>query len=151
MSHIHTFVMHTLYLFIPFLVFDVFCSLSLTDRQRYAPKQRKSTLAQNPLHGSGSSSSDPHIPSHIDSVMKRPRRTSLRTFRSVVFIWNARSSCQISLTLLYPKSFRLRDWSPSVGSPKGVRLCSFKSFTPTCTTSIPLCLSLLWHSEVHIS
>ena len=151
MSRVHTFVIHTLYLFIPFLVFDVFCSFSLslslslshTDRQRNAPKQCKSTLARNPLRGSESSSSNPHIPSHIDSVMKRPRRTSLRTFRSVVFIQNARSSCQISLTLLYPKSFRLRDWSPSMGSPRGVRSCSFRSFTPTCTPSIPLCLSLL--------
>ena len=30
-----------------------------------------------------------------------------------------------------------------MGSPKGVRSCSFRSFTPTCTPSIPLCLSLL--------
>jgi len=39
--------------------------------------------------------------------MRNPNRISLRTFRIVVFIRNAKSSCRISLILLYPKSFGL--------------------------------------------
>ena len=40
----------------------MFLSLSLTDRLRMASKVRKSTPGQNPLQGSGSSSSSHAIP-----------------------------------------------------------------------------------------
>ena len=69
-SHVHAF-MHTLYFFIPFLVCDVFYSLSLSlslsllDRRAMTPKVRKSTPVWNPLRGSESSSSNPPVPSHI--------------------------------------------------------------------------------------
>ena len=71
-----------------------------------------------------------HLPFHplliplfhfiFSSMMRRPRRTSLRTFRTVVFIRNAKSFCRISPILLYLKSFRLRDRSPSVGNTRDV-------------------------------
>ena len=38
------------------------------------------------------------------SIMRRPNRTSLRTFHNVAFIQNAKSLCQIFLTLTYPLS-----------------------------------------------
>ena len=148
-SHVHAFFMHTLYLFFPFMVCDVFYSLSLSqiDRANNTNPLRLGSLFVVPSHPLSI------LIFHLifGSVMRRPRWTSLRTFRTVVFIRNARSSYRISLTLLYPKSFRLRDGSPSVGDRRGVWSCSFRSFTPTCTTSIPLCLVLLPHSEVHVS
>ena len=101
-----------------------------------------------------------HLPFHplliplfhfiFSSMMRRPRRTSLRTFRTVVFIRNAKSFCRISPILLYLKSFRLGDRSPSVGNTRDVQSCSFRSFTPTCIALIPLCLVLLPHSEVYV-
>ena len=41
------------------------------------------------------------------SVMKRPNRTSRKTFHDVAFIRNAKSFCQISLTLTYSLSFTI--------------------------------------------
>ena len=41
------------------------------------------------------------------SVMKMPNRTSRKTFHDVAFIWNAKSFCQISLTLTYSLSFTI--------------------------------------------
>ena len=151
MSHVHAFFMHTLYLFFSGS-WCVLLSLSLSRiDSTMSSKACKSTPAQNPLHGSG----HPHLillfPFIFGSVMRRPRWTSLRTSKTVVFIRNARSFCRTSPTLLYPKSFGLGDRSPSVGNPRDVWSCSFKSFTPTCTTSIPLYLVLLPHSKVHVS
>lgn len=63
--------MYMLYLFMPFLVCDVFYSLSLSriDHSRIdhaiTPKVRKSTPTQNPFRVFESSSFDPPIPSHI--------------------------------------------------------------------------------------
>ena len=48
------------------------------------------------------------------SMMRRPRRTSLRTSRPMAFNRNARSFCWISPTLHYPMSFELRDGNLSV-------------------------------------
>ena len=45
----------------------------------------------------------PH-PFTSDSVIRRPNRTSLRTFHDTTFIRNAKSFCQIFLTLTYPLS-----------------------------------------------
>ena len=86
-----------------------------------------------------------------DSVMRRPTQTSLRTSKTVAFIWNAKSFCQISPTLRYPMSFGLEDRNLFVRNLCVVPLCLFKSFTPIYTTSIHLCLNLFLHSEVHVS
>ena len=85
------------------------------------------------------------------SVMKRPITTSLRTFLNVAFIRSTMWFCRISLTLLYPMSFTLGDGNLFVRYPWGVPSCSYKSFTPICMVSIPLYLSLLQFSEVHLS
>ena len=85
------------------------------------------------------------------SAMKRPIKTSLRTFLNVAFIWSAMWFCWILPTLLYSMSFTLRDGNLFVRYPWGVPSCSYKSFTPICTVSIPLYLSLLRYSEVHVS
>ena len=53
------------------------------------------------------------------SVMGRPSKTSLRTFKDVTFIQNAMSFCQTFLTLLYLVSFWLRDGNLFVRYPWG--------------------------------
>ena len=50
------------------------------------------------------------------SVMRRPNRTSRRTFHGEVFIQNAKSFCQIFLTLTYPLSSTIRVGSHFVAS-----------------------------------
>ena len=83
-------------------------------------------------------------------VMKRPEMTSLRTSLTGWFIRNAKSLSLTFQTLLYPTGFVFRVGFLYVRYPKGVSVCSFRSFTPTCTPSIPLYLGLLRYSEVHI-
>ena len=131
-------------------MFFLFLSLSLIDRLRYpnsANLLRLETFFKVPGH---------HLllflpyPFIFGSVMRRPRWTSLRTSRLVAFIWNARFFCRISLTLRYPMSFRLRDGNFSVRNPFVVPSCLYRSSTPTYTASIPLCLSLLRDSKVHV-
>ena len=85
------------------------------------------------------------------SMMRRHKMTSLRTFLIGQFIRNARLFCLIFQTLLYPVCLALRDWFLYVRNSRGVPMCSYKSFTPIYTPSIPLSLSLLRYSEVHIS
>ena len=52
--------------FMVVMLFSFSLSLSLTNKLRMAPKVRKSTPGQNPLQGSGSSSSsDPLPPLHV--------------------------------------------------------------------------------------
>ena len=45
------------------------------------------------------------LPFAYDSMMRRPNRTSQRTFHDVAFIRNAKSFCRTSPTLTYPLSF----------------------------------------------
>ena len=71
------------------------------------------------------------------SVMRRLRRTSLKTSRNVVFIRNARLFCRILPILLSPKSFKLRIGNLYLRNPWGVPSYLFRNFTPTCTASIP--------------
>ena len=132
-------------------MFFLFLSLSLIDRLRYpnsANLLRLETFFKVPGH---------HLllflpyPFIFGSVMRRPRWTSLRTSRLVAFIWNARFFCRISLTLRYPMSLGLGDRNLSVRNPCIFLSCLFRSFTPTYMASIPLCLSLFLHSEVHVS
>ena len=85
------------------------------------------------------------------SVMGRPSRISLRTFRDIVFIQSAMSFCRTFPTLLYLVSFRLGDGNLFVRYPWGALLCLYGSFTLIYMVSIPLYLSLLRHSEVHVS
>ena len=44
------------------------------------------------------------LPLMYNSVMRRPNRTSRRTFHDMAFIRNAKLFCQISLTLTFPLS-----------------------------------------------
>ena len=96
-----------------------------------APK-RKSTPAQNPLHFGASSSLILPL-SLFGSVMMMPIRHSRRTFLYEVFIQNAKSYWRTSPTLTFPLSFTIRNKSHCVTSRSLVLLCSFRSFTPTCT------------------
>ena len=77
--------------------------------------------------------------------------TSSRTFLIGRFIRNARSFYLIFQTLLYPVRLALGDWFLYVRNSRGVPMCSYKSFTPIYTPSIPLSFGLLRYSEVHIS
>ena len=125
MSHVHAFFMDTFFRFFPILsmCYILLCSLSLSlsllDRTFLWHPNRENPLRLRILF---------MVPGHplliplfhliSDSVMRRPRWTSLRTFKTMVFIQNTRSFCQISPTLLYPKSFELGDRSPSMGNPR---------------------------------
>ena len=77
------------------------------------------------------------------SVMRRPKRTFLRTSRLVAFIWNTGSFYRIFSTLCYPMSFELGDGNLYMRDPCVVPSCLYKSSTLIYTTSIPLCLNLL--------
>ena len=86
----------------------------------------------------------------FSSVMGRPNRTSLRTFRNVAFIRSAMLFCRTCLTLLFPVSFGLGAGNLFVRYPWGVSLCLYRSFTPIYTISILLYFGLPWHFEVHL-
>ena len=93
-----------------FFFFSLSLSLSLSLSRIdhvMAPKACKSTPTWNSL-GFRSSSSDPIPPLHVQFVMRRLERTSLRTFRNVAFIRSARLSCRTFPTLLSPLSFGLK-------------------------------------------
>ena len=85
------------------------------------------------------------------SMMRRLIRTSRRTFLNVVFIRSTMWFYWTFSILLYSLSFTLRDGNLFVRYPWGVLLWSYKSFTLICTVSIPLYLSLLRISKVHVS
>ena len=87
----------------------------------------------------------------FDSMMGRPSRTSLRTFKDVASIRSAMSFCWNFPTLLYPVSFGLEDGNIFVRYPWGALSCLYRIFTPIYTVLIPLYLSLPRHLEVHIS
>ena len=87
----------------------------------------------------------------FDSMMKRPIKTSLRTFLNVTFIWSTMWFCRTLPTLLHPMSFTLSDGTLSMIYLWGVPSCSYRSYTPICMVSIPLYLSLLLYSKVHVS
>ena len=111
-----------------------------------APK--KFVPSKSPIHRGSSSSSFPLI--LFGFMMKRHIMTSLRNFLIERFIWNARSFCLISQTLLYPVLLALKDGLLFVRNPQGVPMCSYRSFTPICMPSIPLYLRLLWYFMVHV-
>ena len=79
-------------LFLSYSSFYVSCIMAL---------KHKSTLSRNPLR-IGALLLFLHLTALLltfDSVMRRPNRTSLRTFHDAAFFWNAKSFCQTSLTL----------------------------------------------------
>ena len=86
----------------------------------------------------------------FDSVIRRPVRTSRRTFLDVVFIWNARSFFLTSSILIYPLSFTIRVGNPFVISWSIVLPWSYRSFTPICTDLITpyLAFSLLFKVSI---
>ena len=84
------------------------------------------------------------------SVMMMPIRHSRRTFLGEVFIRNAKSYWQTSLTLTFPLSFTVGNGSHCLTSRSLVLSCSFRSFTPTCTRLIVQYLSSLFAFEVRV-
>ena len=154
MSQVYAFLMHTFFLFFPILnlclsLFSLSLSLSLSQRDCVmAPKQRKSTPTRNLLQGAGSSSSDPPVPLHIRF---RDEKVKTDFFENFQFNRNTRLSCRTLLTLIYLKSFGLGVGNFYLRDPQGVPSCLFRSFNLTYTALIPLCLSLLLYSKVHVS
>ena len=71
-------------------------------------------------------------PSLFGSMMRRPDRTSLRTFPDKTFIQNATSSCRTSSTLTFPQSSTVGDGSHCVTSRSHVHPCWYRSSTLTC-------------------
>ena len=86
----------------------------------------------------------------FSSMMRMPKRTSWRTFRNMAFIWGIMLFCQTSPTILSPLSFGLGVRNLYFRVPWGVPSCSYKSFTPIYTVSIPLYLGFPRHFKVHI-
>ena len=76
------------------------------------------------------------LPHMSESMMRRPKQTSLRTSLNEVFIQNTKSSCRTSPTLTYPLSFTVGDGSHCVMSWSPVHPCLFRSSTPTCMVLI---------------
>ena len=70
--------------------------------------KRKLALSQNPLRSRTSSSFDP-TPSHIQFYDEDARKDFLEKFLDEVFIRNAESFWQTSLTLTIPLSFTVAD------------------------------------------
>ena len=63
------------------------------------------------------------LPHTSNSVMRRPKRTSLRTSLDEAFIRNAKSSCRTFPTLYYPLSFTIGDESHCVTSRSLIHQC----------------------------
>ena len=82
----------------------------------------------------------------FSSMMRRPVRTSQRTFLNVAFIRNARSFFLTSPILIYPLSLTIGVGNPFVISQSTVPPWSYKSFTAICTDLITpyLVFSLLF-------
>ena len=93
----------------------------------------------------------PFPPFTFSSLMRKLIRNFWRTFLNVAFIRSTMWFYRTFSILLFSMSFTLGDGNLFVRYPWGVPPCSYKSFTPTCTISIPLCLNLSRHSEVHVS
>ena len=89
------------------------------------------------------------LPPTFGSVMRRPNRTSLRTFHDEAFIQNAKSFYQTSLTLTCPLSSTVRVESHYVAPRSRALPWSYRSSTPTCIDLILLYLSFLLTFEVY--
>ena len=145
--------MHT-FLFFPILCCALLCSLSLSLSRincAMAPKAHKSTTTQNPLQGSKSSSSDPFVPLHIQFCDEKARKDFSENFQKR----GVHPERQVILSDFADTPLSAVIWT-RVGNlflrdPWGVPLCLYRSFTPIYTTSIPLYLNSLLHSEVHVS
>ena len=83
------------------------------------------------------------LPFMSGSVMRRPNRTSWRTFHDAAFIQNAKSFCQTFLTLTYPLSSTVGVRSHLMVSQSCALLWSYQSSTPICMDFITLYLSFL--------
>ena len=151
MSHVHAFPMHMYSLF---NILDIFeTAWDFSNCHSFSPfllvvsmaPKHKSTPARNLLH-SGASSFLFYLIS--SSMMMMPIRHSWRTFLEEVFIRNAKSYWRTSLALTFPLSFTVENGSHCVRSQSLVLLCSFMSFTPTCTGLIVQYLSSLLAIEV---
>ena len=91
------------------------------------------------------------LPLTSGSMMRRPNRTSLRTFHNAAFIRNTKSFCQIFLTLTYPLSSIVGVGSHCVASWSRALPWSYRSFTPICTDLILQYLISSLVFKVHIS
>ena len=148
MSHVDAFFMYTYLQFSLFRYCSLFLSLSLSLQLAcsMAPK-RKSTPSRNPLLLSLSIL----LLLTFGSVMRKPIRTSRRTFHNAAFIWNDKSSSQIFLILTFPLSSTIGVESHCVAFLSLVLPWSYRSFTPICTNSTILYLILSLAFDVHAS
>ena len=99
--HVHAFFMDTFFLFFPILsmccvLSSLSLSLSLSDRTfLWHPNRENLLLLETLFVVLGHPLLFPLFHLISGSVIRRPRWTSLRTFKIVVFIRNARSFCRI--------------------------------------------------------
>ena len=136
--------MHCTFLFFSFLCLT---SLSLSLSFSFlvmAPK--KSILSKNSIrHGSFSSFSFPSdsIQFHNEKARDDFSDKAIHLERQVIL-------SDFPDTLLFDV-LALEDELLYVRNPRGVLMCSYRSFTPTCMTLIPLYLGLLRYFVVHVS
>ena len=132
MSHVHTFPsIHTLYsihfvIFLPlgtFLIVSFSLSLSFVCVSLLLWHLNTNLLHHETLFVLGHPPFLILLPLTSGSMMKRPNRTSLRTFPDEAFILIAKSSCQTSLTLTCSLSFTVGVESHCVTSWSLVYLC----------------------------
>ena len=150
MSHVHAFFMHTSFLSFLFLCFWLWlCSLS------FSLSLSRIDYAWHPKHVSPLQLRILLVPGLLllilsplftfVSVMRKPKRTSWRTFKNVAFIWSTMLFCQIFLTFLSPPSFRLGVGNLYMRDPWGIPSCLYMSFTPIYTVSISQYFGLPLH------
>ena len=157
MSHVHTFLsIHTLYsihfvIFLPlgtFLIVSFSLSLFFVCVSLLLWHLNTNLLHLETLLVLGHPPFLILLPLTFGSMMRRPNRTSLRTFPDEAFILIAKSSCRTSLTLTYSLSFTVGVGSHCVTSWSLVYLCWSRSFTSTCMDLIFQYLFLLFAFEV---
>ena len=136
LMHFNAYIPLIIYILIYWFVWCFFAclflspSLFLTLVCFMAPKC-KSTSSQNSFRSGASSSI--LSPPMSGFLMRRPSRTSWRTFHDETFIWNAKSFYWIFLILTFSLSFTVGVGSHCVASRSLVPLWSYKSFTPIRT------------------
>ena len=152
LMHFHAYVLYILYIFVYLNCFGIFLSISFSPPPHSLVyisawwHQNVSLLRPGTFFVPG------HLlfllillPHMFRSVMRRPKRTSLRTSLDEVFIWNSKSFCQTSSTLTYPLSFIVGDGSHYVTSRSHVHPCWSRSSTLTCMDSIIQYLFFVTH------
>ena len=140
--------MHCSSLFSSYDLFSLCLSLPLKLIFIMTPKK---SILKNNLISRSSSSASSSIPLLYGSMTQNAIRNLRRTFLYFLFMQNVKSFCLILQMLWYLRRLGLVDGSSYVNNQLPAPMCLYRSFTPTYTLSVPLCLSLLHMFDVQVS